>query len=154
MNKITKDFILSLSKVVTDRGCWLLVNSNRGGTTWVSNRNILIHRIVAYLWHGGFDLFNCSKVEICHKCENDSNHKFNICFNPDHIYVGTKSTNMYDSVKNKTHTQSRKTHCSKGHLFDAVLKRHGKIVGRKCRICMKKSTEKHRKRFQKQREKN
>lgn len=50
---------------------------------------IRIHRLSAYLW-SGFDL--SSKLSVCHKCDN------RICFNFDHLFVGTHTDNMRDMI--------------------------------------------------------
>lgn len=49
---------------------------------------------------------------------------------------GTRSDNMYDSVRNNVHPESKRTHCSKGHEFipeNTLVRSDG---GRRCRSCV------------------
>ncbi len=135
LDKISKEYILSLNKIITDTNCWIRENSN-----YISfhSRNYILHRIVAYLWHGGFDLFTFDGTLICHRCKNDTT-MVRVCFNPEHIYVGTNSSNMLDAVKAKTHVQFRKTHCPQGHLYDEYAKRYGKRTERRCSTCRREA---------------
>ncbi len=135
MREIDKDYILALPKLITESGCWILLDKHKSGTIFIKSKSILIHGIVAYLWYGGFNLFEYDKVDICHKCEHDSNDRSKTCFNPDHLYLGNNSTNMLDASKNKTHINARETHCPKGHLYNEYNKVWGKIRGRRCGIC-------------------
>jgi len=143
MERLSKEYILSLEKNITVTDCWLLKDCNVNNTVWIHGKHISIHRLSAYLWHGGFNLFLNNKTLICHKCDNDTNCT-RICFNPNHIYIGTDRSNMLDAVKAKTHVQTRKTHCPKGHLYDEYAKRHGKITERRCSTCRREATRKWR----------
>lgn len=48
---------------------------------------------------------------------------------------GTKSENGHDRVRHGTHPQSKKTHCPKGHPYDAANTYMRPSGGRVCRIC-------------------
>ena len=50
-------------------------------------------------------------LEACHRCRERA------CVNPLHLYAGTRSQNMQDSVREGTHFQAKKTHCPKGHDY-------------------------------------
>lgn len=143
MNIISKKFILSIDKIITRDGCWLTVSKYTNNHISFHGKNHSLHRVVAYLWYGGFDLFRPNDATICHKCNNDTTKEF-VCFNPEHVYVGTDSSNMIDAAKLKTHVQSRKTHCPNGHLYNEVAKRQGKITERRCSTCRRNATRKWR----------
>lgn len=57
------------------------------GIILIDQKRHRVHRVSASIYLG-FDLN--SELEVCHKCDNP------ICFNPDHLFVGTKSDNMKD----------------------------------------------------------
>ena len=75
-----------------------------------------------------------SDKQVNHSCGNRACIK--------HIYIGNQSRNMRDAVEDKTHAQSRKTHCPHGHEYTPentlVFRRNGQL-GRKCRACQKES---------------
>ena len=90
---------------VESNGCWIWKGAfDRGyGYTKYNKRKVGVHRLVAYICIGGFDLLN-SKVEICHTdiCQNRR------CCNPEHIYIGNRSSNMQDAIRNKTFNRCKK----------------------------------------------
>jgi len=143
MNIISKEFILSIDKIITIDECWLAVSKHSSSRISFYGKIYSLHRVVAYLWHGGFELSKPNDATICHTCKNDTTAEF-ICFNPEHVYVGTDSSNMADAAKSKTHVQSRKTHCPNGHLYNEIGKRGGKVTERRCSICRRNATRKWR----------
>src|SRR4030095_5792026 len=64
-------------------------------------------------------------------------HRCNVkrCVNPAHLYEGTQSDNVLDTVKDDIHWESRKTHCKRGHPFAGtnLIPRNGKRECRKCK---------------------
>lgn len=48
------------------------------------------------------------------------NCKYRNCWNPEHLYKGTHSENIKDTVRLKTHKETRKTHCPHGHPLDRI----------------------------------
>lgn len=70
-----------------------------------------------------------------HKC----NHTW--CANPRHVRPGTYKQNTADMVRAGNHYQMNKTHCKRGHAFDAENTyinpgRGGRGKFRACRICV------------------
>ena len=90
-------------------------------------RNDRAHR-VAWMLH------NKSKVPeghvICHRCDNPS------CVNPGHLYAGTQSMNILESVNKGRHKESKKTHCKNGHEYNAENTRVWRNQ-RRCRECQR-----------------
>ena len=63
---------------------------------------------------------------------------------------GTQTENAYDSVRNRTHVQSRKTHCAQGHEYTTEnTYKHGSR--RDCRTCRK---ERDRRRYYQAKQRN
>jgi len=60
------------------------------GTLSVGGVNQAVHRLSAHVFKG-FDLD--SPLLICHSCDNP------LCFNPDHLFVGTHKDNSDDMIK-------------------------------------------------------
>lgn len=122
-----REIILS-KKTITPSGCWEW-NGNRhrqgyGKIQW-KNKTYPVHRLWAHLVKG-FDLN--PRIMICHTCDNPP------CFNPEHLFEGTASDNVRDSVKKLRQREAKKTHCPQGHPYRGsnLVLDQGK---RKCRIC-------------------
>ncbi len=114
---------------ITATGCWeYTLQRNAQGYGQVKWMGIKtgVHRVTAAIKFG-HPLVG-REFPICHKCNNPP------CFNPEHLYTGTDSTNQLDSVLRGTHHEARKTHCSQGHPYDPsnTVNDAGK---RKCHIC-------------------
>lgn len=60
------------------------------GIIKIAGRKIRVPRLSMYLWKG-FALE--SKLFICHTCDNT------ICFNPEHLFVGTNKNNIEDMLE-------------------------------------------------------
>jgi hypothetical protein len=125
-------FMRFVSKEPTS-GCWLWTGSvspkgygGFGGGTYGKRA----HRVSWRLFRGtipdGFD--------VCHKCDTPP------CVNPDHLFVGTRSDNMYDcSRKGRLYRggMSYLTHCKRGHKLggDNVFGGGDGHGWRRCRAC-------------------
>jgi len=79
------------------------------------------------------------ELHACHTCDNPA------CCNPEHLWPGTRTQNFMDAArKGRLHVSNNspaailnrtRTHCKRGHAFDAANTYITKIGGRKCRAC-------------------
>jgi hypothetical protein len=80
-------------------------------------------------------------LDCCHKCDVRD------CCRPEHLFVGTRSENMLDMSAKGRHFNN-KTHCIRGHEFDAentrIYIREG-LTERYCRACARIRQEKYKK---------
>ena len=78
--------------VLTDKGCWIWVQSLRNGYGQFNDKGRVL-----YAHRTSYQAFNgpipAGKL-ICHKCHNRR------CVNPSHLYVGDKRTNAIDMLAN------------------------------------------------------
>ena len=74
-------------------------------------------------------------LEVCHRCDNP------VCVRPSHLFLGTHTDNVRDSIAKGRAAFCRKTHCVNGHemTLENSVPRHGRERGRRCRICMSAS---------------
>lgn len=90
----------------------------------VGNTRRLVHRLVLEAFVGP-----CPEGMEC--CHNDSNRTNNRVEN---LRWGTRFDNCQDIREAGTHWQTRKTHCPKGHAYDATWS-NGVRTMRVCRTC-------------------
>lgn len=116
---------------VTETGCWEYIGQHTaqgyGKLKWMGITTTA-HRIAAAIKLG--HPLKGRDNPICHSCNNPP------CFNPEHLYDGTPSTNQLDSVLRGTHHEALKTHCPKGHPYDSsnTVIDEGKRRCRECRL--------------------
>jgi hypothetical protein len=136
ISSISKEYILSLPKIVTSEECWIKEKSSSYPTITINNQVYILSRLVAHLWHN-LDL-NDPRQLACHRCDNKP------CFNPEHIYSGTFSSNLNDAVDSRAHGQTKRTHCKLGHLLDGIKVRSNGNSERYCKKCQRLANIKHR----------
>ena len=89
---VTRDWIIKFREVDKKTGCWLwtrCVNYGGYGQIGVSGLGTsFVHRVAFELWNGPFDSALC----VLHRCDNPR------CFNPDHLFLGTKLDNARDMI--------------------------------------------------------
>jgi len=124
-----------------DNGCWewTAATSNKGyGQFGVNKIAKSTHRI-SYIIHKGEIP---GGLMICHTCNNPP------CINPNHVYAGTSSDNMKQSVREMRHFEQSKTHCKNGHEFNQentfLRDRKGRGITRVCRSCKRDAERKRR----------
>lgn len=120
-------------------GCWLWTGSctptGNYGSFWDRGKLERAHRWSYKHFHGPIE----SSDDVCHKCDNPP------CVNPDHLFKGTRTDNILDSVKKGrwNHSGTLKfihrtcsLFCGYGHRMfaDNVVTYKGK---RYCKTCAK-----------------
>jgi len=133
LGEYSKEYILSLEKIIDENGCWRSQHSsNSAGQVQISidNHLYVLSRVVMCLWH---DIkYDNQKVIARHKCNN------RWCFNYEHIIPGTDSENQLDAVKAGTHYNASKTCCPKckGLYTRIKTRRNGILIKeRYCKAC-------------------
>jgi len=109
-------------------GCWewTRARGKKGyGMIWVVDKFIRVSRAAYELYVGPIP----EGLNVCHKCDNPP------CFNPEHLFVGTQSDNIRDSVeKGRWPALGGKEVCKYGHP---------KPYRGGCRICSKEKKAKY-----------
>lgn len=125
-------------------GCWIWngAKSKHGyGQIVINGKKEYIHRLSAHLYLG----LNLDDkfVQVNHKrnCPNPN------CWNPEHIYIGTKLDNINDAVILGTHSNQfgtmNRTSCVNGHKYteeNTYVNPNGR---KECRICRHNHTKKY-----------
>jgi hypothetical protein len=129
--------LISLRVIMGD--CWRHrghIRSDGRGEIKINHKQQKVHRLSAMIFLN-YDIN--SKLPICHKNEC----RFKDCWNPDHLYVGTNSSNQRDSVIKGTQKEIRKTHCPKGHLYNEENTYITSTGSRQCNTCRRISNNFH-----------
>lgn len=136
LSEITINWINLIPKIVNGNGCWIPVNwkaSNDGYISITINyKEYLLHRLVLSTYNNLN--YEDSSWDTRHSTKCDR-----ACFNPEHLKSGTPGDNIRDSIKDKTHRNSRKKNCPRcsSEYTTEIVKtgwNKGKIV-RRCHNC-------------------
>ena len=85
------DRLLAKRRIVPSTGCWLWTGgklSDGYGHLCVHNRRVLAHRLSWEVWVGPIPADLC----VLHRCDTPA------CFNPEHLWLGTRSENNRDML--------------------------------------------------------
>ena len=123
-------------RLVNKSGCWIWIGSKTKsgyGVIWFDGKYHRVHRVAAlmYLNHP----LN-SDLEVCHKCDTP------LCYNPEHLFIGTHTDNMRDMVAKGRHgirPRNVKMWCRNGHEFTPENTFINSNGFKECRICRKAS---------------
>ena len=95
-NTLEKRFF---DKVKKTDSCWIWTGATYTGLgygqIWLNRKQKLAHRISYEIHKGPIPKGMC----ICHTCDNRK------CVNPLHLFVGSKSDNVFDMMKKKRHAK-------------------------------------------------
>lgn len=115
--------------VVDAAGCWLWQGnlSLKGyGQTNYRTKTIPIHRFM-YKIVNKIEL--STKQYVCHRCDVRN------CCNPAHLWEGSAASNNFDSASKARHRNNVKTHCPRGHEYNAENTYVAPNGARNCKIC-------------------
>ncbi len=97
---ITQEWLLSILEKKRN-GCWVWsrsCNTFGYGQVWNGNRLVVVHRVAYELFVGEIP----AGLKVLHKCDNPP------CANPDHLFIGTQSDNLYDMSRKGRYVGNRR----------------------------------------------
>jgi hypothetical protein len=111
-------------------GCLLWVghtNTNGYGVLRINGRRVYAHRLAYALEHGRIP----DGELVLHHCDNPA------CVNAamGHLFAGSHADNTHDMVAKGRHKSQKRTHCVRGHAFDAANTVLDKRGNRRCSAC-------------------
>ena len=142
MNKYSLENIrrrLYKKRLIDSNNCWVWKGAvrNEYGSIRIGPSMQPTHR-VSMMLHKDFDLQ--SPLLILHK---DAVCRNRLCFNPEHLYIGTQKDNIRDAIslgtfrfnKSLSNGNTKKTHCPQGHEYNEenTLRYGGKRYCKECR---------------------
>lgn len=125
-----KEMLLASFDLVGD--CWIWKygkhekERDNYGVVSIENKKYKVHRLSATIFNG-FDID--SGICILHTCDNPP------CYNPEHLFEGSREENNSDRDKKGRHGSSKVTHCPQGHEYNFSNTAYRKNGGRICRAC-------------------
>jgi hypothetical protein len=128
MPRTARPFIEWLDQSGGPDACWPFTggcSSNGYGNSWANGKSALAHRVAWERERGPIP----SGLDVLHRCDNPP------CCNVRHLFLGTDSDNIRDSVAKERHHNARKTHCLRGHPFEGNNLYVNPGGRRLCRYC-------------------
>lgn len=112
------------------KGCIIVGNINAYARINVAGASYPIHRLITFDYD--LEAAKTSKLMALHKCNVKG------CCNKNHLYKGNESDNAYDAIDNKKHGgyhEKIRSHCPKGHTYNATNTYRRSFGKRLCRAC-------------------
>jgi hypothetical protein len=129
-HQFTKEFILSIPKIVNANGCWipteLKPESNGYVRVKIYNVRYLLHRIVLCLYYN-IDYYD-DKIETRH-----SKDCSRACFNHEHLKPGSQIDNKKDKVEH--HADELCPICGSKYSYRKTFKDWIPRIERRCKQC-------------------
>lgn len=118
-------------------GCWLwskFIGKDGYGRYQALQGPRVAHRAAFEIYKGPIP----EGLSVLHRCD------VRCCVNPDHLWLGTYSDNMYDMHKKGRHRKRFNGRCSKGHkLTDDNVRINSGTGQRRCKICIREWDRNH-----------
>jgi hypothetical protein len=127
-----KERLKSRTKLDPKTECWLWLGARNGagyGNFRLDGKTRLAHRAAFLLFRGK----DPGEKHVLHSC----NRGHDGCVNPKHLHLGTHAENMAEMSESGRAAGTKKTHCQRGHPYDARNTRMRTDGGRECRACQK-----------------
>ncbi len=124
LDKIYKIYNKLKEKAVKDprSKCWIWPggkSSTGYGMMQVGSKRYKVHRLMYWIYNGVYP----GEKLVRHTCDN------RLCFNPNHLILGTHTDNINDMVKRKRHKGGRVKGVVKVTTEKRVLIKHDRLAG-------------------------
>lgn len=121
--------LLANREIDPAKGCWLWTGGERSkgyGGISIKGKNTGVHVAAAIAFKG---FIPREGICVLHRCD------IRLCFNPDHLFEGTKGDNNRDAYAKKRQPKSVQTICKRGHPLSGGNLSTCKTIGRRCLAC-------------------